>query len=565
MSNELRILGDNPYTIEGRDPLGFDDFVNSLVDITINSKESAPFTIGIQGDWGTGKTTVMKRMQRKLEDSDCLTIWFDPWKYTEKEEVWRGLIKTVFDKFPPNIINKIIENKKEIFIKSMDKITEILGAGKLISEMESIFKLDTKFINEFEDIMESLIFEYLKKEEKNLLVIFVDDLDRCKPECAIKILEAIKLYLCVSNCIFVIGFDRDVIDKGIEIIYGKDSKVSGTEYIKKIIQLPFRVPKPGEKEIKNYTEICIEELGAKEIFSENGEIKSEYIDTIVQGTNSNPREIKRFLNPFVLLHNVKKDKIPGYDPKKLIYILLIQLRWFHVFKAIDRDKTLMIKLQEYIGGNKETKENLKDGLKELLEQKDFLTFSEENIPKFKDEDELSEYLVHSMLPKIEEKKPKIPTKKEEWIHLLLSDVNEFNRARAETGDIQIDLSGADLREADLRGAYLTGANLREANLREARLKRADLREATLWGADLWGANLRGVTLQRADLWGATLREADLREADLREAVLEDIRGWEDVFSFENTILIEVRGVSKSDLAYAEKRGAIISRLKSSDR
>jgi len=427
ISTELRILGDNPYIVEGRDPLGFDDFVNSLVDIILNSKEATPFTIGLLGGWGTGKTTMMKRIQKTLEKEKCLTVWFNPWKYTEKEEVQRGLIKTIFDKIPKNVLNNMKRNWKKITIIGMDNFLQWLRVGRVVSEIKGIFELDTRFINEFETIMENMIGELLKEEKKVLLVIFIDDLDRCRPECAIKIFEAIKLYLCIPNCVFIVGFDRDVIDKGIEVIYGKDSKVSGTEYIKKIVQLPFGVPKPGKEEIDNYTEVCIEELGVKEIFSESNKIKTEYITTIVQGTDSNPRDIKRFLNSFVLLHNVKKDKISNYDPKKLIYILLIQLRWPHLFRMIDRNRTVIMKFRKYLKGDKKIKERLKDELKLLLEEREFLKFAEENIPTFKNLNELGKYLEHSMVSKIEkngiiteEKIPIINSYYEEYFEAMMT-------------------------------------------------------------------------------------------------------------------------------------------------
>jgi len=108
-----------------------------------------------------------------------------------------------------------------------------------------------------------------------------------------------------------------------------------------------------------------------------------------------------------------------------------------------------------------------------------------------------------------------------------------------TGEILINLCGADLREADLRGANLYGVDLREANLRGANLSGVDLREtdlrgtdlretdlygANLYGVDLRGANLSGVDLRGADLRGANLYGANLSGADLREAYLCGAKG-----------------------------------------
>ncbi len=628
MLDELRILGDNPFDdIDEEDPLGYDDFVDSFLDIILHSKEATPFTIGIQGDWGVGKTTVMKRIQKRLEKEECLTIWFNPWKYSEKKEVWRGLIKTVFDEFESktvgDVFNEILCEKKEILLKIVEDITRKIGLEETMSELRKISRLDTHFINEFENVIEIMISKHLKKKEKRLLVIFIDDLDRCRPEYAIRILEAIKLYLFVPKCAFVIGFDRDVIDKGIETIYGKDSNISGTDYIKKILQLPFKVPKPGKEEIGNYIEICINRIGARDIFSENGNIKNEYINIIIQGTNSNPREIKRFLNSFVLLHNVKEEKMgDDYDPRKMIYLLLVQLRWNKIFRLIDKNGNLMVLLHEYIKGNEKTKERLRKELQPLIEKEDFLEFSSDNIPDFGDIHELDRYLEHSMLSKIE--KEKIDAEKE-LLDLLLTNVEKFNKLRLEkapsfidfslvslreadlrNADLssvylkEADLSGADLKRADLRRANLQGANLQGAkilmaDLREADLSGADLSEANLWKADLSGAdlseanlsktNLAGTNLEKAILWRSNLSQADLSfaileranlsdanlknavlsEADLTEAALGNIEGWEEIKDFKNTILTNVKELEKDDLEYAGARGAKVDTVNSSIR
>ncbi|MBU7046391.1 MAG: pentapeptide repeat-containing protein [Theionarchaea archaeon] len=618
MLNELKILGDNPFDdINEKDYLGYDDFVDSFLDIILNSKEATPFTIGIHGDWGVGKTTIMKRIQKKLKEKECLTIWFNPWKYGEKEEVWKGLIKTIFDEFETetvkDILSEVLSEKKEIFSKIIEDIINKFGFAETLSELRNISKLDTQFINEFENIMETLISRNLRRKNKDLLVIFVDDLDRCRPENAIKILEAIKLHLSVPKCTFMIGFDRDVVDRGIEIIYGRDSNINGTDYIKKIIQLPFKVPKPGKEEIVNYTEKCINKVGAEGIFSENGKIKEEYIDTIVQGTNSNPREIKRFLNSFVLLHNVKEEKMGiDYDPKKMIYLLLIQLRWNELFRLIDKNGNLMILLHEYIKGDEKTKERLKNELNTLIEKEDFLEFSKDNIPDFMNIREFDRYLEHSMLAKIEKEKP---AAEEDLIDLLLTNVEEFNKLRFEKELTFIDLSSVCLKETNLsgvdfsfvylRGADLSGSDIRKANLRKANLSMANIQGAKLVMADLSGADLSGADLRKADLWKANLRETNfvetnlgkanlaganlekanlwradlsgadlnsaylkganlsdvnlskayLTDADLTEAALGNAKGWENVKDFKNTVLISVKELSRNDLKYAKKRGA----------
>ena len=94
----------------------------------------------------------------------------------------------------------------------------------------------------------------INKDNKARLIVFVDDLDRCLPEKAIEVLEAIKLFLEVPGVVFVLGMDREVVERGIEARYGHffygdgmaqgavELPISGDSYLQKIVQIPFHLP-----------------------------------------------------------------------------------------------------------------------------------------------------------------------------------------------------------------------------------------------------------------------------------------------------------------------------------
>ena len=88
------------------------------------------------------------------------------------------------------------------------------------------------------------------------LFVFVDDLDRCLPEDAVAALEAIKLFLDLPGCVFVLGMDRTVVEQGIRVRYQKlmeqEAGFDPRAYLDKIIQLPFTLPPLGSRQIGRY-------------------------------------------------------------------------------------------------------------------------------------------------------------------------------------------------------------------------------------------------------------------------------------------------------------------------
>ncbi len=82
-----KLLADNPETM---DRLGFQPMADILVDVI--QQTDPPFTIGIFGEWGSGKTTLMTLVRRTLDSLGAKTVWFNAWKYDGKEVIWNALI-----------------------------------------------------------------------------------------------------------------------------------------------------------------------------------------------------------------------------------------------------------------------------------------------------------------------------------------------------------------------------------------------------------------------------------------------------------------------------------------
>ncbi|MEZ6176813.1 MAG: P-loop NTPase fold protein [Candidatus Scalinduaceae bacterium] len=135
-------------------------------------------------------------------------------------------------------------------------------------------------------------------DEKSFrIVVFVDDLDRCLPDKAVELLEAIKLFLNIEGYLFVIGVDREVVKKGISYRYrhfeynNEEKKdnfiISPEDYLDKMIQLPLELPVIEQGRKKTFIKSL---MGKSDDFKEHSDL------IIYAGIGENPRSLKRFIN-----------------------------------------------------------------------------------------------------------------------------------------------------------------------------------------------------------------------------------------------------------------------------
>ena len=210
---------------------------------------------------------------------------------------------------------------------------------------DSIVNNVRNFRNEFEKTLES--------EEINRVVVLIDDLDRCQPERIIETLEAIKLFLSVKKTTFIIAADENVIQYAIKKKYPNIDGFNielDKEYIEKMIQVPIQIPELSPKDVQNYLlllvlqkymepnefEILVSKIEQERLMVQSGVIEVERLEEIYGSLNDsiffedkkeykevvgailqirkiashtlkgNPRQIKRFLNTFILKRKLSK-------------------------------------------------------------------------------------------------------------------------------------------------------------------------------------------------------------------------------------------------------------------
>ena len=317
------------------DFLNFNYLAEQVVEIAKDEKLS-PATIGVYGDWGSGKSTLMKMVKTALDtDEKTLTVEFNGWLFEGYEDAKTALCGTILDE---------MHKKEKRFAKAKNKIKALLDkvdGGKLLSKgvkygldflltggIGAVTELTlTGLISAVKqkagDVSEDEIkkvFETLKSEEtkrteiKNFrktfkevfedckgerLVVFIDELDRCTPDTILDIFEAIRLFLYVPGTTFIIGADERLVSYAVKTKYkdipGHDIDIS-KEYLEKLVQYPVKIPQLNESEVKQYITCLLlqnEDLDMKKVAEAliKLRINEEFtIETVKTATEKEPTE-----------------------------------------------------------------------------------------------------------------------------------------------------------------------------------------------------------------------------------------------------------------------------------
>ncbi|NQE06259.1 HEAT repeat-containing taxis proteinF [ANME-1 cluster archaeon GoMg1] len=337
---EIKILGDSPTTEDG---LGFDPYVNILLEAINNFDTTSPLTIGIHGSWGSGKTSLMRMLEKRFEDdNNDKTIWFNAWAHGREEPIGLALLQQVLLEFQEEEqtkekIGHLIENVGKLLTDvALRKTT-----GITFEEAKELFKNSIEVKSTLRDDFKTVIDECLQDKR---LVVFIDDLDRCLPEKTIEILEVIKLFLDVPMCVFVIGVEKEVIERGIEVRYKSGEHgipISGKDYIEKIIQVPFTLPPIREEDMTRF----IESLGISE--KERG-----YAKIVAKGAGCNPRKVKMVLNKLRIRHAIAERTGGGIKPELSVKLSFIEDTFPDFYKDIlkYREQSFLCTLEKLAKG-----------------------------------------------------------------------------------------------------------------------------------------------------------------------------------------------------------------------
>ena len=348
---------DKPVASITEDLFNVEVYVNALCSF-IRSCET-PMTISIQGDWGSGKTSMMNMMKANLQGA-VWPIWFNTWQFSQfdmgnslafsmMDVILKGLDCEVDVR--KKIISGLIGFGKRVIRNVSDytfggEITSVISNSLDSGSAEVDFASE---ITELKDKFVAAVKAKLEKEHRDRVVIFVDDLDRLQPSKAVELLEVLKLFLDCEQCVFVLAVDYEVVTSGIKQKFGDDvSAEKGRSFFDKIIQLPFKMP-VASYDIHKYVKGMMERIN---VSTDEKEV-SLFFNLIQNSIGFNPRSMKRLFNTYELLDIVTESTVSNIDDpvrKRILFaIICTQMcyeKLYLYFTATRLEEDIFVALQD---------------------------------------------------------------------------------------------------------------------------------------------------------------------------------------------------------------------------
>lgn len=263
-NNNLEIDIENPFK---NDKLHREEEVKNLTamfDIVNNQ-----MVLAVNSQWGTGKTSFLRMWNQYLTNEEYKTIFFNAWKNDYVEEPFiafvdeiresindddkiKGFIAKAKDvgfalaKQSPKMISKIIKEKTGFDSEEIISNDEL---AKSVADKIDNYNKNKKSVDKFKIELKKIANKEFE-ENKKPMIIFVDELDRCRPDYAINLLERVKHFFNVENIIFILGIDKEALSNSIRVIYGEQTDING--YLTRFIDLEYRLKESNSKEYVKY-------------------------------------------------------------------------------------------------------------------------------------------------------------------------------------------------------------------------------------------------------------------------------------------------------------------------
>ncbi|MCS4039280.1 KAP family P-loop NTPase fold protein [Salinibacter ruber] len=258
--SEIDIDPDAPFE---NDKLDREDTARKLTSLMLSFEDS--LVLSINGRWGAGKTTFIKMWNHMLENEDTAkSLRFNAWENDFASDpalvFINEMTEAIEDDNELSADGGIETDQLRVIGKEVIPLLLELSIGartatlaeKGIDAADSLFQNFEEAKSQIHQFKEELkgVAEQIQKETSAPLVVFVDELDRCRPDFAVELLERIKHLFDVPGIVFVLAVDAEQLANSVRSLYGREMDAEG--HLRRFIDLSYRLPRPSDGEYVQY-------------------------------------------------------------------------------------------------------------------------------------------------------------------------------------------------------------------------------------------------------------------------------------------------------------------------
>lgn len=262
---EIEIVEGNPFANCELDRQQYANILTSIV-----STYADGFVLAINNKWGAGKTTFVKMWEQDLKNKGYQTVYFNAWENDFENNpltALMGELKTLTKKATEPEFKTVLKRAATlskhlapIVVKAIaDKYVDTQGIKEAIENItKGVTDIFENEVNEYAEKKKGIaefrtsLSEFIANTNKGKPLIFiVDELDRCRPDYAVAILEQIKHFFSVPNIVFVLSIDKEQLGNAVRGVYGSE-QIDADEYLRRFIDVEYSIPEPEAEKYCNY-------------------------------------------------------------------------------------------------------------------------------------------------------------------------------------------------------------------------------------------------------------------------------------------------------------------------
>ncbi|OYW39430.1 MAG: hypothetical protein B7Z35_04265 [Hydrogenophilales bacterium 12-61-10] len=282
--DELEVPAGDPFRYDSLERRPLVEFLTDLI-----KRLNGPFVMALDSPWGSGKTTLIRMLMEDLKVKNFQCTYFNAWKVDYVTDPLVAMVSSIdrIDlgveganrtfrerlnavKNVTNLVAKraVIAGAKALTLGALDVDEEIESvaselAGDMVGDLVKAFNRESELLEKFRAELTSAVAQLPVAGKESNLVVFIDELDRCRPNFSIELLERIKHLFDIPNIIFVLSIDKQQLEASTAAVYG--AAINATEYLRRFIDLEYGIPAANPK---RYTENLMKRFDLDPVFAE---------------------------------------------------------------------------------------------------------------------------------------------------------------------------------------------------------------------------------------------------------------------------------------------------------